>query len=370
MAKPVKVAFLADNSSLDRALSRTEASLDSVASTARTAGAKIDGALDSTAERADTVASKGAQAAGALSGLGELVGGRFGTAMQAGGVAMQAAADAGDLLNVITDSAIVRKAKDVVATVAHRGATIASTAATKGMAAAQRVLNLAMRASPIGLVITAVAALVAGVIILYKRSETFRAVVKTVVEKVKGYWNAFRDAFGVVKIRVVDAVRSIGDRFSWIRDKAGDIVSGAKEKFNNLIDFFRDMPGRIRSKVSGMWDAIPAAFKGAINKVIGWWNNLSFYLNIPDAIPGLPDSFTISTPNIPYLAQGGIITKPTLAVIGEAGPEAVVPLNRSNLGNTYIIRVDVPPVVNPVEVGRQVVRAIEAFEGPGGRRSA
>ena len=34
-------------------------------------------------------------------------------------------------------------------------------------------------------------------------------------------------------------------------------------------------------------------------------------------------------PDIPMLAQGGIVTSPTLAMIGEAGPEAVIPLNRA-----------------------------------------
>ena len=37
-------------------------------------------------------------------------------------------------------------------------------------------------------------------------------------------------------------------------------------------------------------------------------------------------------PTIPRLAAGGIVTDPTLALIGEAGPEAVIPLNR--LGRT------------------------------------
>ena len=37
-------------------------------------------------------------------------------------------------------------------------------------------------------------------------------------------------------------------------------------------------------------------------------------------------SVSISVPNIPYLAEGGIVTGPTLAMIGESGPEAVIPL--------------------------------------------
>jgi phage-related minor tail protein len=46
--------------------------------------------------------------------------------------------------------------------------------------------------------------------------------------------------------------------------------------------------------------------------------------------------------NIPRLAEGGIVSSPTLALIGEAGPEAVVPLsgsNRPNMGNNVTINV-------------------------------
>jgi phage-related minor tail protein len=47
--------------------------------------------------------------------------------------------------------------------------------------------------------------------------------------------------------------------------------------------------------------------------------------------------------NIPRLAAGGIVSSPTLALIGEAGPEAVVPLsgsNRPNMGNNITINVN------------------------------
>jgi hypothetical protein len=65
------------------------------------------------------------------------------------------------------------------------------------------------------------------------------------------------------------------------------------------------------------------------NAIIDHWNGLHFHL------PGvsvfghavIPD-IDIGTPNLPRLATGGIVTRPTLALIGEAGPEAVVPLGR------------------------------------------
>ncbi len=79
-------------------------------------------------------------------------------------------------------------------------------------------------------------------------------------------------------------------------------------------------------------DGIKDAFRTAINWVIEKWNNLS--LKLGGATISLPfgksftvPSVTLRTPNIPLLQGGGIVTSPTLAILGEAGPEAVVPLN-------------------------------------------
>ena len=72
--------------------------------------------------------------------------------------------------------------------------------------------------------------------------------------------------------------------------------------------------------------------------------------------------------NIAALASGGIVTAPTLALIGEAGPEAVVPLSgRHGMGNTYNVTVNAGIGTDGAEVGRQVIDAIKAYERRNGR---
>ena len=61
-----------------------------------------------------------------------------------------------------------------------------------------------------------------------------------------------------------------------------------------------------------------------INGSIRAANKIGF--SLPDWVGGKEFKFNI--PEIPKLAEGGIVNQPTLAMIGEAGPEAVVPLNR------------------------------------------
>lgn len=79
-------------------------------------------------------------------------------------------------------------------------------------------------------------------------------------------------------------------------------------------------------------EIINAIIRFLNTEVIDWINSKE--LSTPFGKLGLPD-----LPPIPELATGGIVTRPTLAMVGEAGPEAVIPLNDSNTptgGNTYI----------------------------------
>jgi hypothetical protein len=90
-----------------------------------------------------------------------------------------------------------------------------------------------------------------------------------------------------------------------------------------------------------------AVFKSIFNGMAMLWNNsigkLSF--KFPSFVPGFGGK-GFDVPNIPMLADGGIVNKATLAIIGESGPEAVVPLSRAGEfgmgggGNTVTINVN------------------------------
>jgi hypothetical protein len=64
-----------------------------------------------------------------------------------------------------------------------------------------------------------------------------------------------------------------------------------------------------------------------VNTVVGLLNKI--HIKFPSWVPKFGGKeFGLNIPKIPMLAQGGVVNKPTLAMIGEAGPEAVVPLGR------------------------------------------
>lgn len=104
----------------------------------------------------------------------------------------------------------------------------------------------------------------------------------------------------------------------------------------------------------GIVDSIIEAFKGLANKGLelgkAFANSIIDTINkqiikrLNDLLEFKVGPITINPPDIPdipKLAAGGIVNRPTLAMIGEAGPEAVVPLNRPNAlpGNNVTINV-------------------------------
>jgi hypothetical protein len=154
----------------------------------------------------------------------------------------------------------------------HPGIIIAVGAAFGVLAASIMAVNLAMSLNPVSLIVIGIVALGAALVVAYNKFETFRNIVNAVFDGIK---------FG----------------------------------FNILKTYFTTILG---------------IYKTIFNGIASLWNNsigkLSF--KFPSFVPGLGGK-GFDVPNIPMLANGGIVNKATLAVIGESGPEAVVPLSRA-----------------------------------------
>jgi hypothetical protein len=109
---------------------------------------------------------------------------------------------------------------------------------------------------------------------------------------------------------------------------------------------------------------------GIIDMVNGLIGKLNDLLEFTIPVPFGPD-IKVNAPDlakIPKLAAGGLVMGPQLSVIGEAGPELVVPLDKIGKlggGNTYQITVQTG-VGDPREIGRQVVDAIKQYERTAG----
>ena len=93
---------------------------------------------------------------------------------------------------------------------------------TVAMTVAQKALNLVMSANPVGLVVAAIAALVAGFVLAYNKSETFRNFVNKLGASIKNFLQpAFEAVSGFLTGKVVPALSQLG---SWLSDKIGGAI--------------------------------------------------------------------------------------------------------------------------------------------------
>jgi hypothetical protein len=293
--------------------------------------------------------------------------------------------------------------------------------AYKAWTIAQAALNVVMSANPILLVVVAIAALVAGIIWAYQNVQVFHDIVdaafravatafgwitdaaKAVFDWLTAHWplllaillGPFGAAVLVIQRNwdtISDAIAAV---YNWIRDNwplllailTGPfglaalaiakhwqtIMDGATAVYDWVVEKFQavaDFLSGIISTIGGYASDIANALKGPINAFIRGWNAIE--LTIPKVeidMPGpIPDvSFggqTFGLPDIPQLAAGGIVTGPTLALLGERGAEAVVPLGRGGMAQSrvYNLNVSVAPGTDPAVTGRAIVGLIQAFE--------
>jgi len=214
------------------------------------------------------------------------------------------------------------------------------------LAVAILAVNFALNANPIVKVITLIAFLVAGVVLL----------VDWLVKLYGGWDKLFADLGKWIKGFVNSfelALFQIGQFFGGIFDAIGSIAKGA---LNGILGF---VEGYINFIISGINGLI-----GLINTVLGAGKAIGINLQIG----------TIPKVTIPRLAEGGIVMPRSggvLANIAEGGQaEAVIPLNRMSdftgkAGNTYNITVN-GGVGSGATIGKSIVDAIKAYERSSG----
>jgi hypothetical protein len=139
----------------------------------------------------------------------------------------------------------------------------------------------------------------------------------------------------------------------------------------NKFEWFRDGINAIVNTVIGFFAGMVNAAIGAVNAIISAYNSIPLLPDIPKAptvpVPqlGKQAPSAVVAKKIPRLAEGGIVNSPTLALIGEAGPEAVVPLDRMNTGGGVTVNVT-GGLSTSAEIGQAVVNALRAYSRSAG----
>jgi phage-related protein len=122
------------------------------------------------------------------------------------------------------------------------------------------------------------------------------------------------------------------------------------------VDFLKSYLGTVLGFYKGIFDGIVKGVNvvlGMIGKLVGAIKSIPSLPNIGGAIGGLIGK-------IPGLAEGGIVTSPTLAMIGEGGePEAVIPLSKMNgMGS---VTININSAVADANLGDIIVNALKQY---------
>ena len=188
------------------------------------------------------------------------------------------------------------------------------------------ILSISM--GPITLIVLGIAAAIAAIILIWKNWDKIVNVFNATVKGLKRVWNETFEKIKTVFAVVVEKISQVyNSKLGWLLP-GGALIKAIKFVGENWDSIWNGMKETVRMMVNPII--------GFINTIIGGLNKISFKIpNIP-GIPGRGTQFGINIPKIPLMAKGGIVKSPTLAMIGEKGPEAVVPLGRGGGTGTTI----------------------------------
>lgn len=154
----------------------------------------------------------------------------------------------------------------------------------------------------------------------------FTGLWKTVSGTFTKLWTGFKDGARNAWEGVKSVFSKVGDFFSrtfnTVKDKIISVFRAGGEVFNNIKDgivsVFKTVVNGI---IRGINRVIATPFRG-LNRILDRIQNVS----VAGIQPFSWMSWRAPIPEIPLLAKGGILTKPTLNIAGEAGPEAIIPI--------------------------------------------
>jgi hypothetical protein len=216
-------------------------------------------------------------------------------------------------------------------------------ATKKAITAAVLIFNAVMAANPIMLVVAAVAALIAIFIVLQQRFDIVGKAARAlgrVFEEVKDFilyvWNILLDWFRNLAGWLFDAFKTLFDILTTPYRLAFEFIFDVATK---ILQVFKDLPGHIRNLAHVIYGAIIAPFVDVVDAMYRFGQRMvegivsgikSIGRKITDTVTSFmpsPTTGTILGSILPF-ADGGLVMGPTLGLIGEAGPEMVIPLDQ------------------------------------------
>lgn len=233
------------------------------------------------------------------------------------------------------------------AMIAWKIACVSAGVAAEATAVLVKGLGFAIKAafaSPVGLAVMALAGLVAGGIALYKNFDEVKL-------KVNELWAAFSTKFSGIAGFVTTSIDYVQSKVETVKSYFSNLTSWIGSTFFGT---WGEAWSKVSAKFGEIFGGLGGLIKAPLNGVIGMVNGALSKLNalnieLPAMLGGGTIGFNI--PEIPMLAEGGVVSSPTLAMIGEGSePEAVMPLSTlpaiSGAANNQPSVFNYSPVIN------------------------
>ena len=161
-----------------------------------------------------------------------------------------------------------------------------------------------------------------------------------------GLTNVFSGLGNWFSGRWADVTNALSNVSSWFGDIFTRAYNAVTNAFSSIGSFFSGVWTTVKNIFVGagqaVGSAVGGAFRSAVNAVLGTIENvvngfigmINGVLNVVRRLPGLGWVGSIGYVNLPRLARGGIVDSPTVAMIGEAGKEVVMPLENTGFLQT------------------------------------
>lgn len=227
------------------------------------------------------------------------------------------------------------------------------------------ILGLGILIGNVPLIIAGAIAVIVGLVV--SNWEKIKGKLDEAIEWMTSKTDWVKENFGIVGEFIW---KKIIEYISLLKNALDEVFKFAKNIFDGILQVFKGIfTGDMKTVLNGfkqifktIFDALWGIAKYPLNLIIKGINSLirganKIKFNVPDWVPGLGGmNFGFNIPQIPLLARGTVVSRPTPAIIGEAGKEAVVPLENNlewldiladklsskigNNGGSYIIQMD------------------------------